>query len=262
MSIENTLINLSKQNTAQSQAMADKTNQFNAQEAQKNRDFQKEMSSTAHQREVKDLLNAGLNPVLSANGGAGATTPTGSAAQGTKGDVDSSAVHALAAVAGSSMQANAMLANAQLQAQVAREQMGVSKYIAELNAETERLGIEAGKGNNENTNTTSKENTKDKIIGSIINTAVNSAPWILTALLNYKGNASKSIMTGKWTEILPSYLRNTHFNITYKDLSAYVKRFGVPGLAIAGSATALGSAFNYRMKHFDEITKKTAKRRR
>lgn len=38
--------------------------------------WQKMMSDTSHQREVKDLIAAGLNPVLSAN--AGASTPVGS----------------------------------------------------------------------------------------------------------------------------------------------------------------------------------------
>jgi hypothetical protein len=52
--------------------------EFNAAEAQKNRDFQLYMSNSAHQREMKDLKKAGLNPILAAN--KGASTGAGSAA--------------------------------------------------------------------------------------------------------------------------------------------------------------------------------------
>lgn len=60
---------------------------FNAWQSDKQQDFQEEMSNTAHQREVKDLRAAGLNPILSATGGHGASSPTGSSAQAASPDI-------------------------------------------------------------------------------------------------------------------------------------------------------------------------------
>ncbi len=87
----------------EARAWSHKENQLamahSAEEAEKNRKWQEQLSNTAHQREVKDLVAAGLNPVLSVNGGA--STPTGSAGSGYSGGASSaSADSSASSVAG------------------------------------------------------------------------------------------------------------------------------------------------------------------
>ena len=68
---------------------------YNAEEAHKNRVFQKMMSNTAYRRAVKDMRAAGLNPVLAL--GSPASTPGGATAQigmPQIGDVGSTAISA------------------------------------------------------------------------------------------------------------------------------------------------------------------------
>lgn len=81
--------NLSSQqaNSANNAAMAawQQMANFNAAEAQKSREWQERMANTVYQRTVKDMIKAGINPVLAAGMGLG-TASAGSGATATAGN--------------------------------------------------------------------------------------------------------------------------------------------------------------------------------
>lgn len=117
----------------QNQAASDQAAEamrFSAEQSAKQMQFQRDMSNTAHVREVEDLKNAGLNPLLSLN--SGASTPSGSMGTG----VSAPVVPEIGAAVGSARESISMIADLKVksaQATKAVADAGISqeelKYI-------------------------------------------------------------------------------------------------------------------------------------
>lgn len=151
------ILEVSADNTAKSQQFAREQMEFqrqsdatamawSAQEAQKNRDWQERLSNNAHQREVKDLVKAGLNPILAAN--AGAYTGSGATAQGfsssgAMGSPDTSVNPALASLFTNTM------SNAN-QVAIAKMYTDAERYSADLQYAQSKLASDTSILNNNN----------------------------------------------------------------------------------------------------------------
>ena len=115
--------------------------QFSANEAQKSRDWQEQLSGTAYQRAAKDLKAAGLNPALLYSSSGQASTPAGATAHGASASAGSSGQGVVPLISNLISGIGGFMLRAQRQAANA-EQYRSDRELSERRLDLERAKME------------------------------------------------------------------------------------------------------------------------
>lgn len=224
---------------------AEKVRKYNAAEAEKNRSWQEFMSGSAHQREIEDLKKAGLNPVLSALGGNGASTTSGATASsqapsGAMGSTDFSGSQALVGLLGSFLQQQTQLAQMNTSAltnlAVADKYTAMSKYTAELGASTQ---LQTTAMNNAVQRFVSENNLSAAQAQAAANVAaatIHKEASMYSADQNYLTQTKVAEMNGEINKELKKLDINAKFDLSYND---YLEEFALKQAFGNGELTGL-----------------------